>query len=64
MMNRTQLQALSVASKAAKAALIAAGWTEIMSMMSDTPGTRYGTLFTKDGQEFWLNKDTVNNLPI
>jgi hypothetical protein len=47
-----------------KANMIAAGWNHILST-TRTPGhgTNYGLLFTKDGQKFYLNNETRDNLP-
>ncbi len=50
--------------KAAIAALESNGWTHIITIMSDQ-GARaargeYGMLFTKDREQFWLNKDTYS----
>jgi hypothetical protein len=47
-----------------KANMIAAGWTYNLSV-TRTPGhgTNYGLLFTKNGQKFYLNNETQNNLP-
>lgn len=42
----------------AKAELIAAGWEHVLTSCNDTQGLKYGSLFTKDGKEFWFNKDT------
>lgn len=42
----------------AKAELTAAGWTMICSIGSDSAGIRYGSHFTKNGKDFFLNKDT------
>jgi hypothetical protein len=41
--------------------LVQAGWTKVASVMSDKENDNrfaYGILFTKDGQKFYLNKDT------
>lgn len=42
----------------AKKELVADGWEQISSVMSDTGGLRYGSQFLKDGKVFFLNKDT------
>ena len=49
---------------AAKAKMIAAGWAYVLSVTA-TPGhgTNYGLLFTKDGEKFYLNKDTFAAMP-
>lgn len=41
-----------------KKELKANGWTEEFSISKEGNSLRYGTLFLKDGVEFWLNKDT------
>jgi len=47
-----------------KANMIAAGWNYILSITRTTShGTKYGLLFTKDGQKFYLNNETRDNLP-
>jgi hypothetical protein len=48
-----------------KAALIAAGWTYVLSI-TRTPGhgTEYGLLFTKDGEKFYLNHETLGSMPV
>lgn len=47
-----------------KANMIAAGWNYILSTTRTTGhGTNYGLLFTKDGQKFYLNNETRDNLP-
>lgn len=43
----------------AEAELIADGWTNVLSVMHDGKGVDYGTLFTKEGSRFYLNKDTL-----
>lgn len=50
--------------------LKANGWEHVHTAMTSDPNTKaYGMLFAKglvsekDSQEFWLNKDTLNNLP-
>lgn len=45
----------------AKNELIQAGWTQILSSCNDQTGLKYGSLFTKEGKEFWFNKDTYMN---
>jgi predicted lipoprotein with Yx(FWY)xxD motif len=42
-----------------KSALIATGWSYILSSMSDQATNEYGLLFTKDGIKFWLNNKTI-----
>lgn len=42
----------------AKNELIQAGWNHILTSCNDQAGLKYGSLFTKDGKEFWFNKDT------
>jgi len=51
--------------KQIKANMIAAGWNYILTTTC-TPGhgTNYGLLFSKDGQKFYLNIETLDNLPI
>ena len=40
-----------------------AGWEHILSV-SHVPGENYGLLFTKNGEKFWLNKETKHKLPV
>lgn len=42
----------------AKEELKADGWNHICSIMGGA-GLRYGSVFTKDGMKFYLNKDTL-----
>jgi len=55
--------------------LIRAGWAPVRNYKEisdqefsittgDQSNGRYGTLYTKNDNEFWLNRDTLNNLPI
>jgi hypothetical protein len=44
-----------------KAKMIAAGWTYVLSTTGS--GKNYGLLFTKDGQKFYLNKETIAAMP-
>jgi hypothetical protein len=40
--------------------LEAQGWTKIASVMHDGGDTgKFGLLFTREGAEFWLNKNTA-----
>jgi hypothetical protein len=39
------------------------GWTEVLTSMSDCQDGKYGILYKKDGEEFWLNVITYHNLP-
>jgi hypothetical protein len=52
----------------AKKQLKAAGWTHILSVMADNakqPGVEdFGSLYKKDGQEYWLNIKTLDRLPV
>lgn len=43
-----------------KTALIAAGWTYVLSTTGNQSTGCYGLLFTKDGANFWLNDKTKN----
>lgn len=63
-MNATALKAQL---KAAKASLIANGWTFSCAVMngagkSEGPES-YGSMYFKNGREFALNIETMNNLP-
>lgn len=50
--------------QAAHKTLEAAGWTKVCSVMSDSNSNgRYGSLYTKNGESFYLNIETLNNLP-
>ncbi len=50
--------------RAAIASLLDNGWVRGCSVMTDSTGNgRYGIHFTRNGREFWLNKDTIDNLP-
>ncbi len=50
----------------AQALLKADGWHHVLTAMSNDPTTtRFGMMFAKTGvtpvgEEFWLNKDTIN----
>ena len=52
------------ASKSGKAKLVAAGWTNVMTLMSDSDDGKYGVMFTRNGETFWFNKETFHNLPV
>jgi hypothetical protein len=39
------------------------GWTSVLSACVSGPTREYGTLFCRDGQDFWLNIETVSSLP-
>jgi len=57
--------ALRRALTAAKLQLINAGWTYAFSVMHDGGSSgEYGACYIKNGAKFYLNKDTVDNLPI
>lgn len=57
-MKRTQLTD-------AKDYMAANGWTYILSVMADVKdGTNYGLLYTKAGRKFYLNFETIDNLPV
>lgn len=47
-------------------ALTAAGWTHIATLLksSDSKSTCYGMCYTRNGERFWLNKDTFTDLPV
>jgi hypothetical protein len=49
--------------KEAEAHLESRGWTSVLSACVSRSTREYGTLFAKDGQEFWLNIETVWSLP-
>lgn len=45
--------------------LINAGWTLCCSLMTDCPENgRFGKQYTKDGEDFFLNVNTVDALPV
>lgn len=45
--------------------LAANGWQNILTAMDDVKdGNNFGTLYTKEGREFWLNVNTFDNLPV
>lgn len=58
-MNRKELNALFARLDQVKTALIANGWVFQFSVMHDGGGLNYGSCFSKDGHELYLNKDTV-----
>ena len=39
------------------------GWTSVLSACVSRPTREYGTLFTREGEDFWLNIETVSSLP-
>ena len=40
------------------------GWNEEYTVMcGETPDNRFGTLYTKNGDSFWLNKNTIETIP-
>lgn len=41
------------------AELIADGWNKVLTVMHTGGGLAYGTLYTKDGIRYYLNKDTL-----
>lgn len=45
--------------------LKSSGWEHRMSVMADksTQCEGYGMLFARGEERFWLNKDTISNLP-
>lgn len=47
----------------AEAHLKSRGWESILSACVSRPTREYGTLFTRKGEEFWLNIETVGSLP-
>lgn len=50
----------------AMSALQNEGWEKRMTVMSDesTRSDGYGILYAKGDERFWLNKDTIENLPV
>jgi hypothetical protein len=44
---------------AAKQQMESAGWTKILTAMTSGSGLDYGTLYTKDGMRYYINKDTI-----
>ncbi len=46
----------------AKNRLLADGWVHTHTTMNGGKGN-YGMAFSKNGKQFYLNKDTINNLP-
>lgn len=49
--------------KQIKARLEKAGWEYIGSVMNDSSNENFGLCFVNDGETFWLNFRTYNNLP-
>jgi mannose-6-phosphate isomerase class I len=51
--------------KAAEQQMKKAGWTEILSACSSAGDSidEFGTLYIREGQEFWLNYRTIGSLP-
>jgi hypothetical protein len=47
----------------AEAQLESQGWTSVLSACVSQPTREYGTLYCREGQEFWLNIETVGSLP-
>lgn len=50
--------------KAAQTALTVAGFAHILSSMNDGGSDKFGLLYARGEETFWLNKLTINNLPI
>jgi hypothetical protein len=47
-----------------KSQMIAAGWNYNLSVTrTASHGTKYGLLFTKGGEKFYLNNETRDSLP-
>jgi hypothetical protein len=44
-----------------KAQMVEAGWNYVLSTTGS--GKNYGLLFTKNGEKFYLNRETWQNLP-
>lgn len=57
------MQALKAKLQQAKLQLSANGWTHTHTVMNGGEGN-YGSCYIKNGAKFYLNKDTVDNLPI
>lgn len=47
----------------AKRALIQKGWRYDSTVLKSQPGAPYGARWVKDGQVFYLNRLTVNEVP-
>lgn len=65
----TSIAQLKTALAAARAQLIADGWEHLLSVIHDGSGREYGALYTRTHpvlgkMRFYLNKDTLNELPI
>lgn len=50
---------LKTALTKASAELQADGWINICTVLTSDVGLAYGSLYTKDGVRFYLNKDTI-----
>ncbi len=48
--------------KQAKKDLAAAGWNHICTTMNDGGTKDYGLVYTRNGEKFYLNIETVNNV--
>jgi hypothetical protein len=47
----------------ARQTLLNAGWVESHSITKEIGTLDYGTCYVKDSQVFYLNIETINNLP-
>lgn len=39
-------------------------WKHVRSENETNPEKRYGSLWIKDGQEYWMNKETMKDIPV
>ena len=63
--NSVELQRLarSINWKAAQDHLKQRGWECILHASCDGETEEFGSMYVRDGKEFWLNVGTVRNLP-